>query len=75
MCLESYLIERQNQKKVVPEDNFLAVRLQTIADKSPILGNFASNTGLDRLLQVSLRKGPGRQVTLDKPAFGVIFST
>ena len=73
MCLESYLIERQNQKKVVPGAYALAARLQTIAGKSSILRNFALKAGLSGLLARSSLHDQDSLVTIDQALFSVTY--
>jgi hypothetical protein len=71
MCLESYLIERQNQKKVVPGRYPVAAQLQTIADKLYIFHNFTSKTVLKESESIILTEILGCLVTLDEPLFRV----
>jgi len=56
MCLESYLIERQNRKKVVSGGYSLAIQLQIIADKLSIFQNFTSKTVLRESEPIILTK-------------------
>jgi len=56
MGLESYLIERQNRKKVVSGGYSLAIQLQIIADKLSIFQNFTSKTVLRESEPIILTK-------------------